>query len=150
VYGNPPFLGEPLLWNRPEIHAAPIPGAGGIATARAVARYYACLAAGGSLDGVRLCGPETIRRFAAPRSVGPDAIFGDPLAFGIGFELQEDDARMFGPPADAFGHTGAGGSVHGAWPTQDVGFSYCMNEMRPEPADLRGRRLLAALADCLG
>ena len=49
----------------------------------------------------------------------------------------------------AYGHTGAGGSAHGAWPRHRTGFSYCMNEMRPELSDQRARRLLRALYTCL-
>ena len=65
--------------------------------------------------------------------------------FGVGFELQHD-ATSLGPPADAFGHGGAGGSTHGAWPSHRVGFSYAMNLMRDdEPVDPRAQALLAAL-----
>jgi 3-hydroxyisobutyrate dehydrogenase and related beta-hydroxyacid dehydrogenases len=48
--------------------------------------------------------------------------------------------------ADAFGHGGAGGSMHGAWPGQTVGFSYAMNRMHDgSSADVRAQELLIAL-----
>ena len=53
----------------------------------------------------------------------------------------------FGPVEVAFGHNGAGGSCHGAWPKQRVGFSYAMNEMRDDPeGDDRVNALLGASA----
>jgi hypothetical protein len=84
---------------------------------------------------------------AARREIAraPCAIAGRPYAFGAGFELQTELGR-FGPVEDAFGHTGSGGSTHGAWPSQRVGFSYVMSDLRDEGEDTRGPDLLAALA----
>ena len=50
---NPRVLHTPdaEMWNTRAYHAAEIPGAGGIATATSLARLYACLANGGTLDG---------------------------------------------------------------------------------------------------
>jgi len=148
IFFNPPVFVEPLVWNSPEMHAAENAAVSGIATARSLARLYGCLAGGGSLDGVRLCSPTAIERAACLRVRGTDPYANEAVAFGLGFELQTEELA-FGPPLDAFGHTGAGGSVHGAWPRQATGFSYCMNEMRPEGSDQRGRRLLRALSSCL-
>jgi CubicO group peptidase (beta-lactamase class C family) len=58
----------------------------------------------------------------------------------------QTELRLLGPPEDAFGHTGAGGSCHGAWPEQRIGFSYAMNLMQdPTSGDQRALRLLTAL-----
>lgn len=56
-----------------------------------------------------------------------------------------DRARLFGPPPDAFGHTGAGGSAHGYWPSEGVAFSFAINELQNEADDRRCRDVLAAL-----
>ena len=48
-------------------------------------------------------------------------------------------------PGDAFGHTGAGGGSHGAWPSLRTGFSYVTADLRPENADGRARDLFRAL-----
>ncbi len=56
---------------------------------------------------------------------------------------------VHGRPPAAFGHTGSGGSSHGAWPAERVGFSYAMDELQSEVGDDRARRLLAALRDAL-
>ena len=121
VWHNPPVLAPGHLpWNRSDWHRAEIPGAGGIGTARSLARLYGCLALGGAQEEFRLLTPETltIGRTEATRRV--DALLGVPSAFGVGFELQTE-MEPFGEPADAFGHTGAGGSVHCAWPSHGLG-----------------------------
>jgi CubicO group peptidase (beta-lactamase class C family) len=147
ISSNPPlFEGEPNAWNSREYHAAEIPGAGAIGTARSIARLYGCLACGGELDGVRILAPETVELGRRELARGPDLCFGWPLAFGVGFALQTE-LREFGPPETAFGHCGAGGSAHGAWPDARVGFSYAMNEMRDDME--RSDALLAALNEAV-
>ncbi len=150
MWENPPiFPLDDLPWNRRTWHAAEIPGGGAIGTARSIARLYGALACGGTLDGVRLLSAESVALASTSLASGPDPYSEELLNFGIGFELQTTEAR-YGPPAQAFGHTGAGGSVHGVWPDHRVGFSYAMNEMRDEPeGNLRARALLEALHACV-
>lgn len=148
---NPPVLMEGRMpWNTRAFHAAEIPAVNAIGSARSIARLYCCLARGGELDGVRLMGPATIELGRRELSRFVDAFSGEPLAYGTGFELQTERMEM-GQPACAFGHSGAGGSVHGAWPQQRLGFSYAMNEMRPgSPAgDPRSKSLLDELFKAL-
>jgi CubicO group peptidase (beta-lactamase class C family) len=127
-------------WNEPAFHAAEIAAANAIGTARSIALLY------GRLD--RILGPETLRLGRTELSRGLCAITRFPYAFGVGFELQTELGTL-GPPADAFGHTGSGGSAHGAWPDERVGFSYAPTELRSVEGDYRARRLLAALHGCL-
>jgi len=143
LYGG---LLDGFVWNEPAYHETEIPAANGIGTARSIARLYGCLARDGELDGVRLLAPETVRLGRRELSRGPCAVTRRPYAFGVGFELQTELLAL-GPPTDAFGHTGSGGSRHGAWPGLRVGFSYAMSELRSEEGDDRGRRILAALAE---
>ena len=135
-------------WNEPSFHEPEIPGGNGIGTARSVARLYGCLARGGEVDGVRLLSPSTVALAGREFSRDRCAVTRRPYAFGAGFELQTEQ-RPFGPVEDAFGHTGSGGSTHGAWPSRRVGFSYVMSELRTEGEDDRGPRVLAALADAV-
>jgi len=146
LYGS---FGTEFRWNETAFHQVEIPAANAIGTARSIARLYACLARGGELDGVRLLREDTVSLGHSELSRGTCAVTGRPYAFGVGFELQTELMR-FGPAADAFGHTGSGGSTHGAWPEHRVGFSYAMNELWPEARDDRGQRLLAALAAAPG
>lgn len=144
VWANPPLFGGVNHWDSRAYHAAEIGGAGGITTARSMARYYGCLAEGGTLDGVTILAPETIALGRRELSRFADPFVGEAIAFGVCWNLQAGLNR-FGPAPDAFGHTGAGGSIHGAWPTQRIGFSYVMSELRGDPEDLRTRPLFARL-----
>lgn len=143
-YSNPPIFNEPLPWNRPAFHQAEIAGANAIGEARGIAAFYGCLASGGTLGGTRLISAESVTCATVERVRGFDPVGGDSLSYGAGFALQTESASM-GPAASAFGHRGAGGSVHGAWPRHRVGFSYTMNELRDGTDDDRSRGLLAAL-----
>ena len=142
AWGNPETFSATLFpWNRPAFHRAEIPGVNGIGTARSIAKLYACLADGGS----PLMSGATLQAGRQVLAEGFDELNNEERRFGVGFALQTETMAL-GPPADAFGHSGAGGSMHGAWPSQRVGFSYAMNLMRdgvrPDP---RSKALLDAL-----
>jgi CubicO group peptidase (beta-lactamase class C family) len=148
IWGNPPLWGDPIAWtpetfpwNTRAFHAAEIPGAAAIGTPRSIAKLYGALALGGA----PLLGRETLERGRRTLSDGLDAVHGNRLHTGIGYQLQTE-LRLLGPPDTAFGHTGAGGSCHGAWPDEGVGFSYAMNLMAdPTSGDQRALRVLDAL-----
>lgn len=80
---------------------------------------------------------------------GTDAVNDRPVRFGLGYELA-DRLGTYGPEPVAFGHSGADGGRHGAWPARRFGFSFVTNEMRAEDVDDRAARLLGALHGCLG
>jgi CubicO group peptidase (beta-lactamase class C family) len=150
IWNNPPDdEDDPTPYNSRAFHAAEIPGANAIGTARSIARLYGCLARGGEIDGVRLLAPETIALGRQELSRFDDPFSKEGLVYGAGFELQAEMERL-GPPAKVFGHSGAGGSIHAAWPDLRVGFSYAMNEMRDDlHGDPRSASLLHALYDAL-
>ena len=144
VWANPLiWSGDAFAWNDRRYHAAEIPGANAIGTARSIATLY------GNLD--RLVSPDVLRLGRTELECRHEPLLDEPQSFGVGVELQTQ-VRALGPPADAFGHTGAGGSVHGAWPTHRVGFSYAMNLMRDDQreGDVRPKALLGALHACVG
>jgi CubicO group peptidase (beta-lactamase class C family) len=146
TWGNPPVFDAPTWpWSLRSYHAAEMPAVGGIGTARSIARLYACLARGGELDGVRLLAQETVDLGRTERRRALEPITDREMAFGVGFALPTE-LVPYGPPVDAFGHRGAGGSMHGAWPSERVGFSYGMNHMVDNaPSDARADALLGAL-----
>lgn len=148
IWSNPPRLAaDRLAGNDRAWRAAEVPATNGIASARSLARLYGCLARGGELNGVRLLSPATIELGRRCLACGRDPYIEAPLAFGVGFQLQTED-HGFGPPEDAFGHGGAGGSMHGAWPSWRTGFSYAMNRLSHLGAgDPRPARLLRALCE---
>ncbi len=144
IWYNPPIFGPDFgKWNARSLHAIEMPGAAGIGTARSIARLYAEVAA----DGGSLMRPETMRLANQTLSDGWDKMNDERRRFGPGFNLQIEKMQ-FGPPLDAFGHGGAGGSVHGAWPTEGIGFSYAMNRLM-DGDDPRAGRILNALYDAL-
>ncbi|CAN7637975.1 serine hydrolase domain-containing protein [Mesorhizobium sp. LjNodule214] len=145
IWQNPPLLtSHTNSWNTKAFHAAQIGGAGCIATARSIARYYGCLSQGGEIDGVRILKSETLDQGLIERSRFTDPYFSEPMAFATAFALQTEKMR-FGPARDAFGHSGAGGSIHAAWPSRKTGLSYTMNQMRSDPDDRRSRFVLEKL-----
>ena len=156
AYANPPGLSGIGWTNRREWRAAEIPSTNGYATARGVARIYAALAAGGSIDGVRIIGTDTLREAATEHSSGEDAVLLRPSRFGLGFQLTrahpDQKAGGYlpsGPNPGAFGHVGAGGSVGFADPQARVAFAYVMNAMGPRYGNPRPRALIEALYRCL-
>lgn len=142
VWGNPPvILREGFPWNSRAFRAAAIPAAGAVATARSMAKLYANLG--------RLLSERTLALARTPLAEGRDPTLDQEYRFGIGFQLAT--ARgLLGPEPTAFGHPGAGGSVHGCWPNESVGFSYATNLLRDDEAsDTRAAALLRALHDSL-
>lgn len=148
IYHNPDLLGrESFPWNRRPFQLAEIPAVNAIASARAMAGLYGCLANEGTLDGVQLTSHDAVARSTSVVACGRDPYMDSALAFGLGFRLQLS-GQPFGPVQRAFGHGGSGGSLHGAWPEHGLGFSYVTNMMRDDGGDLRAQRLLTALALC--
>ncbi|WP_405922903.1 serine hydrolase domain-containing protein [Streptomyces sp. NBC_00035] len=139
----------PALWNSAAFRRAEVPAVGAHVTARSMARFYVCLARGGELDGVRVLGERTVASARRELRSGTEPLWGSPMAYGTGFELGTE-LGLLGPVPDAFGHAGAWGSRHGAWPADRVGFSYAMNETRAQWPDRRPLDLLGALHEALG
>jgi CubicO group peptidase (beta-lactamase class C family) len=150
IWRNPPmYLPDRLAWNEPALHAAELAAGNAIGTARSIARLYGALARGGEVDGVRIVSPQALEAARTPLASGTDPFLGEAMVYSAGFELS-GSSTWLGPAPAAFGHGGAGGSVHGAWPEQRVGFSYAMNELRDDPAgDERSSALLEALHRCV-
>ncbi|MET9258360.1 serine hydrolase domain-containing protein [Amycolatopsis sp. NPDC004079] len=127
--------------NSPEYRGATLAAGGAVGTATAMARLYDLLRSG------KLVPDGILAQATRTWSEGIDAINDRPLRFGLGFELA-DPIGTYGPadadPA-AFGHSGAGGGRHGAWPARGLSFSFVTNELQAEDVDHRASSLLAAL-----
>jgi CubicO group peptidase (beta-lactamase class C family) len=145
AYLNPPGLSGFGTVNTRRWRAAQIPSANGHATARAVARIYSALAAGGAIDGVRLLDASTVALAAREVSCGPDAVLGRPSRFGLGFQLTQPE-RPMGPGPASFGHFGAGGSLGFADPDKRLAFAYATSQGEgPRWQNPRNRGLIDAL-----
>jgi CubicO group peptidase (beta-lactamase class C family) len=111
---------ERLLYNDPDrrILDTEMPAANGVFTARSLAKVYAALATDGSVDGVQVLTPETLREAGRVQHRGRDYVLGLPMRWRLGYH----QAFTAGRPAwKAFGHFGYGGS--GAWADPETGLS---------------------------
>jgi CubicO group peptidase (beta-lactamase class C family) len=147
--GNPK-LRSPGDLDKPEYRRVELGAAGGIGTARAVAKAYGAFAAGGKDLGVR---PETIAELSAPAPPPPagsrDEVLKTDTSYSLGF-FKPSAAFRFGTDEGAFGTPGAGGSFGFADPTAGVGFAYAPNRMGFHVwDDPRERTLREALYACL-
>lgn len=143
MYGNT-LTGTKDTFNSVGMRRAQMASGGAIATAESMAALYSQLVA----PGQRIVSPDALADARATWSEGVDAVNDRPLRFGLGFELA-DPIGTYGPVAPAFGHSGAGGGLHGAWPDKNVGFSFLTNEMLAEDKDRRVKDLLKVLAQVL-
>ncbi|MBB1260618.1 serine hydrolase domain-containing protein [Streptomyces alkaliterrae] len=132
--------------NAPDYRAAGLPASGGIATARALARFYAALI--GEVDGVRLYVPATLTAARSEESAGPDRVLVVPTRFGLGYMLHSPSSPMLGP--GSFGHPGRGGSLAFADPEAGVGFGYVTSGLQKSvTSDPRAQALVRAVRGCL-
>jgi CubicO group peptidase (beta-lactamase class C family) len=141
-------LSQPGIdFNGRAAHAAEVPAATGIGTARGLARMYASFV--GEVDGIRILNDATVANARTEQSVGPDAILIRDTRFGMGFMIDSPEVPFLGP--NAFGHDGAGGFLAFADPDANVGFSYVMNKMATSitAADPRAQALVSAVRQSL-
>ena len=122
------------LFNREAVQRATIPAATGIGTARDMARFYACLANGGELDGVRILSEETVGE-ATPCQVEVehDGTMGVPRRYALGFECGGTAWDKYGSlsPRTVFGHGGLG-SIVGWGQSGGLAMAYVTNGIRHE------------------
>jgi CubicO group peptidase (beta-lactamase class C family) len=98
------------VYNRRDVRRAVIPAGGGIMSARGVARHYAALAEGGTLDGVRVLSPERLQIATQMQTDAVDQVLGTPIRKALGWFLGAPLSQM-SERSTAFGHPGAGGST---------------------------------------
>lgn len=120
-------------FNSEAIHRAVVPAATGIGTAGDMARFYACLANGGELDGTRILSSETVAEMTTLEAeTEEDATLGREARFALGVWKGGTTGAPYGTlsPERVFGHAGLGSSVGWADPAEDVAFSYVTNGVR--------------------
>lgn len=142
----PELVGEESGFNDPRIRSAEIPGAGGIATARALATIWS--ATFEDSVGDPLLSPATIREATAVQSEGAPVfdVPGPWPRWGMGFQLDSETRRFVTP--DGFGHDGAGGQVAFADPSARIGFAFLTSQMEGIN-DVRGTAIVDALRSAL-
>ena len=123
------------LFNQPGVQRAVIPAANGIGTARDMARFYACIANGGALDGTRLLDAATVQEATRTHAeTDSDGTLSRPARYGLGFWTGGLANDMFGSVSRErmFGHAGLGSIFAWGDPELDVGFAYVTNGIREE------------------
>ena len=143
--------------NLRERHAAEIPAAGGIATARGLARLYAPLSRDGSVDDVRLLRPSSLHAMRETRSASDcDVLLRIPTTFTLGFSKSWGDRRLGAGQhvilgKNAFGTPGMGGSIGFADSDARMSFGYVMNRHGSGVGlNERGQGLIDAAYQSLG
>lgn len=122
----PPQLTSAESMNRADVRRAAIPGGGGIMNARAIARHYAMLAEGGTLDGVHVLSRSAIDAARSLETDEVDVVLERRVRKGLGYFLSGPvDAGgviTMGARTGAFGHPGLGGSIGFADPENRFAF----------------------------
>jgi CubicO group peptidase (beta-lactamase class C family) len=140
--GDPNWIGRKLATNTGDDlnyvnarvrRAVEIPAAGGVASARGLARLYAPLSRDGAVDGVRLLQPSSLHAMRETRSASDcDQILRVPTTFTLGFSKSWGSRRLGAGQhvilgKDAFGTPGLGGSIGFADADARMSFGYVMN-----------------------
>ncbi len=129
----PPDNAELLFDER--ILGVPVPAANGLFTARSLARIYAAIAEGGTLDGVELFRPSTIDRMSRIQVTTRDLVLPIRMGWRLGYHTA---FTCRGGLESAFGHFGFGGS--GAWadPSRRLSMAMINNRVGGTPlGDIR-------------
>ena len=142
-----------LMMNSRVGHAAEIGAAGGVGSARGVARIYGALGTG------QLISHDHVARMAQTSSRSlRDRVLLIPTHFGLGFMKSMDnrhrpfgDIESFVIGEGAFGHVGYGGSFGFYDREADLAVGYVMNRMGPGIlVNARGQALIDAAYGALG
>jgi len=135
AFSSPRGLSGISAMNALEVRSLSLCSLGGIASARAVSKFYALLASGGCWDGRSFFDMETLGWMSTRLTQGFDPVLQREMAFSAGFMMDPIDKSgckirsLLGPALSAFGHAGRGGNLGFADPEQEIGFGYVMNQM---------------------
>ena len=154
AFTGPAGLHAVASMNTPEARRASIPSFSGIGSARALGKFYAMLANGGSLHGRRFFTAEAMRWMTHRLTSGRDRVLCLDTAFSAGFMQDPVDTggrktrELYGPSTQAFGQPGAGGGHAFADPENNFAFAYLMNQM--EMGVLPNEKSLSIVAGVYG
>jgi CubicO group peptidase (beta-lactamase class C family) len=123
------------VFNRKDVRRASIPGAGGIMSARALAKHYAVLAGFGTLGKVKLMSKHRVEQARSVQWDTTDVSSGMLALRGMGYFLGGGQAPSpMGTSRNTFGHPGAGGSIGFADPENKLAVGFTKTLLK-QPAD---------------
>jgi CubicO group peptidase (beta-lactamase class C family) len=133
-------------FNDRRVLTAEVPGAGGVATARALATIWSATVS--TTDGVRLLSDDVIADATAVQSEGEPFFGGLPPfgRWGTGFEISSPAREYLSE--HSFGHNGSGGQVGFADPQYKAGFAFVTNMLETR-GDERAPSIVRALRGVL-
>lgn len=146
-----PAADAAATFNREDVKRAVIPAANGIGTARDMARFYACLANGGELDGTRLLDESTVETLTRTHAeTDDDGTLSRPARYALGVWTGGLPNDMFGTVSreQQFGHAGLGSIFGWGDAERNVGFAYVTNGIREESYEHAAR--VNAISDAVG
>ncbi len=110
------------LSNDPRYLTGIVPSANVVTTAEELSAFYQCLLDGGSLGGVQVFDPRTVRHATAEQNHWElDFTLGMPIRYGLGFMLGGAPASLYGlDNPHAFGHLGLSNVISWADPERDL------------------------------
>ncbi len=122
----------PALSNDPRYLRGIVPAGNVVTTANELSRFFQLLLDGGTLDGVRIFEPRTVRRATTEESyLELDMMLGVPIRYGQGFMLGGRWLSLYGPDTEhAFGHLGFSNILGWADPERQVAAAL-MNNGKP-------------------
>jgi CubicO group peptidase (beta-lactamase class C family) len=124
------------------------PSGNGHGNPRAVARIYAALSVGGSVDGVRVLGSELLERLSTPVWPGICGMTGRDSSYGLGFIVNQTEPHILGDNQRAFGHPGLGVALGWADPDRRRSSAFSPNRLCEESSI--GERCEALVAAASG
>lgn len=118
--------------NDPIFLTSVVPSGNLITTADGACRFFEGLLRGGTLDGVQLFEPRTVRRALAEQSfLEMDSSLGLPVRYSMGFMLGGDVFSIYGHHTPrAFGHVGFSNVIIWADPDRELSVAY-LNTGKP-------------------
>jgi len=115
--------------NDPRFLTGIVPSANVVTTAEELSAFYQCLLEGGTLGGVRVFDPRTVRHATAEQNHWElDLTLGLPIRYGLGFMLGGSPASLYGLDNPlAFGHLGLSNVIAWADPERDLAVALLNN-----------------------
>jgi CubicO group peptidase (beta-lactamase class C family) len=133
--------------NTEPFRRAGAPAAGALASARGLAKLYACLTH--DVDGPRLLEDDTIAQMTQVQAAGAELGNGLEARFGVIFQSPCPPRWAFGS-FRAFGHDGAGGSLAVNDPAYDLAVGYTVRRVPlPDGLERRPDAITRVLRECL-